>query len=94
MKNPRSTAAAAMQGSPKAPARSAPAARASPSHHRAAGSARAHCAAIAPHPRAAPAASSRASIPRARAGPAASSSAIRRVDAADTPDTARVTKSE
>lgn len=83
-----------MKGIPKAAARSAAAARASPSHHRAATGASSHWPAIAAHPSPRAAAHSRASIPRARAGRPASSSAISRVDAADTPAVASVTNRE
>ena len=96
MKNPRSTADTAIHGIPSADTRSAPAARTSPSHHRAAGAAAASCNVMAARPRHSPAASRRCSIPRASARPpgALSSSAMSRVAATDTPAVASVTKSE
>ena len=94
MKKPRSTAETAIQGRPNAAARSAPAARTSPSHHAAASSARPNCPAHAALPSSSAAPSRRSSIPRASARLRLSSSAIRRVAATETPDVASVTKSE
>ena len=94
MKKPRSTDDTAIHGRPSDETRNAPAARASPSHHRAARPARPNWAANAAIPSPAPASRRRRSIPRASAGLRASSSAIRRVAATDTPAVASVTKSE
>ena len=93
IKKPRSTAERAIQGIPKADTRSAPAARPSPSHHRAAAPASPYCAAMAAAPSSSPVPASRTSIPRAWARPRASSSAISRVAATETPAVASVTKS-
>ena len=93
IKNPRSTAERAIQGIPKADTRSAPAARTSPSHHRAAAPASPYCAAMAAAPSSSPVPARRTSIPRACARPRASSSAISRVAATETPAVASVTKS-
>ena len=93
IKNPRSTAERAIQGIPKADTRSAPAARTSPSHHRAAAPASPYCAAMAAAPSSSPVPASRTIIPRACARPRASSSAISRVAATETPAVASVTKS-